>query len=151
VEKGKGNMKLSDAMMLGSVTVKMEAGDWNSCALGAAANAVGIPKEVPPIKCPLMGCVVEIHGVNRAEAIYGRWPWLQEITDYVPQTDFDSEEDFMDQIYGFFDDHVCEGKMTFEQLVDYVRSVEPACGVCNEFECSCVPVEVESTEKEVAV
>jgi hypothetical protein len=37
--------------------------------------------------------------------------------------------------------------MTFEQLVDYVRSVEPSCGECNRFECTCVKSAAPAEEK----
>ena len=40
-------MRLSTAMMLGSTTCKMVPADWNSCGLGCAANAVGIPEATP--------------------------------------------------------------------------------------------------------
>ena len=41
-------MKLSEAIMLGSSTCKMERGNWNTCALGAAANAIGIERTEDP-------------------------------------------------------------------------------------------------------
>ena len=34
-------------------------------------------------------------------------------------------------------DAVCRGEITEEQLADWVRSVEPACGDCNRFNCDC--------------
>jgi len=105
-------MKLSEAMMLGSTTCKMLPADINSCALGCAGNAVGIPL-----------CVAREGGWQRLQAIQDRWPWLSDSLSEV--------------IWTLFDNHVCCGEMTLEQLVDYVRSVEPACGECNQFECSC--------------
>lgn len=110
-------MKLSEAMMLGSATCKMVAGDWNSCALGAAANAIGIPQSKV------------LFGVGRGHAIRAAWPWLE--------TRQPSELLSISEIVFRFDNEVCEGKMTFEQLVDYVRSIEPECGECNRFECTC--------------
>jgi hypothetical protein len=110
-------MKLSEAMMLGSVTCKMIPGDWNSCALGCAGNAIGIPKSVM------------LDGLGRAEAIRAYWPWLAKTSQpYVP---------WSEEIWQRFDKGVCEGEMTMEQLADYVRSVEPSCGECNVFQCSC--------------
>lgn len=119
-------MKLSEAMMLGSVTVKMVPGDINSCALGAAANAVGIPP------------IPEAFGrdMTRIKAIWKRWPWLQ-------SQQCTCGDVFCTGISSFciaykFNRHVCYGTMTFEALVDWVRSVEPACGECCQFECACV-------------
>ena len=57
-------MKLSEAMMLGSTTCKMVRGDWNSCALGCAGNAVGIAN------------FDTIKGEGRIFPIYDYWPWL---------------------------------------------------------------------------
>lgn len=57
-------MRLSEAMMLGSATCKMVPGDWNSCSLGAAANAVGIPR------------AEGMFGIQRINAILKEWPWI---------------------------------------------------------------------------
>ena len=119
-------MKLSEAMMLGSVTCKMIPVDINSCALGAAANAIGIPRrdesEDPPFP--------------RYNLIKSAWPWL--IEDFTLFCGLrKSSARYMDKIMDHFDADVCEKKMTFEQLVDYVASIEPECGECNEFVCNC--------------
>jgi hypothetical protein len=58
-------MKLSEAMMLGSTTVKMVRFDITSCALGAAANAVGIPT---PAQCENR----RLRGILIGE----KWPWI---------------------------------------------------------------------------
>lgn len=103
-------MKLSEAMMLGSTLCVMKPRDFDTCALGCAASAIGIRL---------------YHGyIGRLSEICKAWPWL----DF---TNYDEE------IFSRFDDLVCRDLMTFEQLVDYVRSVEPECGECNRFECSC--------------
>lgn len=108
-------MKLSEAMMLGSVTCKMVPLNMNSCAFGAALNALGVPQEEPS---------------------YMRYPSLRRLFPWL----IDDESRLSDQakeIYGRFDYEVCEGEMTLEQLVDYVRSIEPDCGECNQFACIC--------------
>lgn len=110
-------MKLSEAMMLGSTTCKMIPKDWDSCALGAAANAIGIPH------------YVGVDYFNRIADIVKEWSWILE---------FSSEGQYLTFIFHKFDDEVCGGKMTFEELVDYVISVEPKCGECNSFACTCV-------------
>ena len=55
--------------------------------------------------------------------IYEKWPFL-----YLKGND----------IWGKFDHMVCKGEMTFEELVDWVKSIEPECGECNEYQCICV-------------
>jgi hypothetical protein len=121
-------MKLSTAMMLGSTTCKMVPGDWNSCALGCAGNAVGIGQGV---RREASGFIWMSDGRGRSQHIYDVWPWLN------------GEKMFWAAlIWGKFDSKVCSGEITLEQLVDYVRSIEPSCGDCNKFECSCVKSEV---------
>lgn len=107
-------MKLSEAMMLGSATMKMERGEIQSCAIGAAANALGL---------------IAYDGTRaRLVAIFHTWPWLS-TNGWVSHD--------CSRIITLFDHQVCDGEMTFEQLVDYVRSIEPECGECNRFECTC--------------
>lgn len=120
-------MKLSEAMMLGSTTCKMIPGDWNSCALGCAGNAVSIPQGVG------LACLIGADSdgpIYRNRLIYDAFPWLLECT---------PEGSWSGIVWYIFDNQVCLGKVTFEQLVDYVASVEPECGECNRFECTCRP------------
>lgn len=112
-------MKLSTAMMLGSTTCKMLPGNMNSCAFGAALNALGVPQEEP--------------SYMRYTPLRKHWPWLTEDESRLSEP--------AKEIYGRFDFNVCQGLMTLEQLVDYVRSIEPACGECNSFSCTCVTSE----------
>lgn len=98
-------MRLSTAMMLGSVTCKMVPGNWNSCAIGSAANAVGIPNWGN-------------EGIGRHVLIWQYWPWLGSLCSCGCGS-------FGSHIWNAFDDNVCKGKMTIEQLIDWVRSVEP--------------------------
>jgi len=109
-------MKLSIAMMLGSATCKMVAGDLNTCAIGAAANAVG------------SSAMSGNYDYSRLEAVLSWWPWLGP-TGYIG-------EHFSD-IAVRFDVDVCDGRMTLEQLADYVRSIEPSCESCCSFDCTC--------------
>ena len=131
-------MKLSEAMMLGSVTVKMEPHSIQTCALGAAGNAVGIPNGMDVL---YRGAIY----LNRLYHIMNEWPWLKKacvcgrgclVAGNCVSTRFNDE--------------VCEGKMTFEELVDYVRSIEPECGACNEFQCTCSKPEPTKAIEEVA-
>lgn len=112
-------MKLSEAMMLGSTTVKMVRFDIRSCALGAAANAIGIP-----FRSGIRG----LRGLLIAE----KWPWIKDrYTARNPWSTYGSH------IAQEFNDRVCGGQISFEALVDHVRSIEPECGECNRFECTC--------------
>ena len=117
-------MKLSEAMMLGSTTCKMIPYDLATCALGAACNAVG--------------CQVQKH--SRWGFISQTWPW----TDGCREG---ADRDYCLEIAKKFDTFVAAGKMTLEQLVDWVESVEPSCGECNKFSCTCSPAPDEAKEE----
>jgi len=116
-------MKLSEAMMLGAATCKMVPGDWNSCALGAAGNAVGIPQSTIGI----LNIMDDLR--DRAAWISDYWPWLESKNSFGDR--------WMTIIYTRFDFSVCPGYETLEQLADYIRSIEPSCGECNRFACIC--------------
>lgn len=127
------NTKLSEAIMLGIGTVEhMEIGNINSCALGVALNAVGVPAANRLIALALSGAVrltLSAKSVNaRYQALYYIWPWLEGTIGL---------RTWSYEIWHRFDNHVSEGLMTIEQLADYVRSVEPECGECNSFQCVC--------------
>lgn len=124
-------MKLSEAINLGAVTVKMDACNMNSCAFGAALNAVGVPQEEIPCK--------------RYTPLIENWPWLG--------VGYRSARlnDLAVTIYSMFDSEVCKGKKTLEQLVDYVASIEPSCGYCNRFDCTCAKAETADAPVEVLV
>lgn len=123
-------MKLSTAMMLGSTTCRMEPGEWNTCALGAAANAVGL---CPVFSTTLFGQPVDCTNV-RIDQLNKTWPWLELSLADEPV----DEESKGNEIWRLFDEEVCDGTMTFEQLVDYVSKIEPHCGSCNRYDCRCV-------------
>jgi hypothetical protein len=120
-------MRLSEAILSGACTISMEQGDIDSCALGGAANAVGVPS------CK------EIGVSGRYKRILDVWPWLDARIDSGPT--------YMLEITLKFDTDVCTGNMTMEQLVNYVRSVEPACH-CNTFNCSCVMIKDQAAAME---
>jgi len=123
-------MKLSEAIMLGSTTCKMERANWNTCAIGCAGTAVGIE-----VSASLRSSLL------RARRILQEWPWLNCLSE--------REYCYSEEIWTRFDNEVVPGYMTLEQLVDYVKSVEPDCGECKQFSCSCkkTEVEVERSEK----
>lgn len=56
---------------------------------------------------------------------------------------------FASQIWEKFDNWVCGGHITYEQLCDWVRSVEPDCD-CNRFNCTCATKKIEA-QQEVTV
>ena len=119
-------MKLSEAMMLGAATCRMEAGNWNSCAIGAAGNAMGVPQ----------GKL--LRGNDRCRGLSAAWPWL-----------WRAKNEFAfcwESVASRFDGAVCTGKMTLEELADYVRTIEPDCGECNRFECTCTPAVAEVSQ-----
>jgi hypothetical protein len=82
--------------------------------------------------------------------IHEAWPWIMDGNKFFRADWMAGQEQVsgLEAIWSRFDILVCAGRMTLEQLVDYVRSIEPDCGECNKFECTCVKDEatVESTE-----
>jgi len=117
-------MRLSDAAALGDslrernsrVYLRKNGDGWCGCAIGGAVLAAGSKSEL-----------------DREQL----FPWLGEYNFLDP---LNSVENF-----GWnFDSSISErffrvmrGDMTFEELIAYVRSVEPSCGECNRFQCSC--------------
>jgi hypothetical protein len=127
-------MKLSEAILLGDSLRKRDPraflyeidGEACGCALGGAELAVGV-------------------GVKDPYAFRRIWPWTQKQTDgSITLEDEIGFGDVRSTHPGFTD--VYKGKATIEQLADYVRSVEPECGECNQFECTC-----DHSTKEAAV
>jgi hypothetical protein len=135
-------------MILGCTMGKLEGGSWNTCALGVAANAVGIAKRV----------TITIFGFSstwrrRIGPMQKMWPWLKE--------DIDAGKYFgmftwLERISGRFEHEVCDwvnqpDPAKFEELVAYVRSIEPSCGDCNRFQCSCAPAEIPAPTEDAAI
>jgi len=110
-------MKLSEAMMLGDAMMPRNDGtswfghkdpDFNEC--GCAIGRAWFAAG---------------HSFDewwKAQDFCSEWPWLKNGYPGNISVKFDT---------------VLTGGMTFEQLVDYVRSIEPDCGKCNQFECTC--------------
>jgi hypothetical protein len=120
-------MKLSDAIMLGAPITTAMPYHLDNCAFGMALNAVGVPK-----------CVeLFATGSNRQTELMARWPWLGS---------WESEQ-WKDIVHMFNEDVCCDRSMTLEQLVDYVRAIEPACE-CNRFDCDCSPKQAEEVQAE---
>lgn len=114
-------MRLSEAIILGSATCKLEPRNIDSCALGSALNAMGIPPQAVPADVP----------VYRYLELRRLWPWLSEeggLEAPLTSTAW--------KIFRLFDCDVCDGTMTLDQLADYVCSIEPDCDCCR-FECDC--------------
>jgi len=112
-------MKLSSALELGSVLGGMKPQDINNCALGRAADAVGIPKQARPAST-----------CTRIDAIYDRWPWLAA-----------NNEEHGQAIMELFDHHVCKGTMTLNALIEHIKTIEPSCPTCCGFDCCCARAE----------
>src|ERR1700679_2685819 len=127
-------MKLSTAFMLGTTTCKLEPKDINSCAFGCALNAMGVAKVLDGKK--------DVFAIERYIRLVELWPWLSTfhccglgaMREAVPSRAGAA-------IYVKSDDKVCAGKMTLEQLHDYITSVEPECGECNRFDRRCEKTE----------
>jgi hypothetical protein len=121
-------MRLSEAILLGSATLtatpyRVMDGDGGGCALGMGFCAVGARTEWEAV----------------AMSRKGQWIWLKEpFTDSVPCGCPDDNAwlgmaraigkyDHRAVLAHIFNEHVCgDNTWTLEQLVDWVRSVEPA-------------------------
>lgn len=106
-------MRLSEAILLGRVLVpRMRAGSLHSCALGMAARAVGIKVR------ETLDCYQEIEA---------KWPWLLNIAScpVVTCVQYGYSSKATDVIWHFFDTHVIHEGASVEELVDYVRRIEP--------------------------
>lgn len=103
-------MRLSEAMMLGGIANTIDCDCWDGCLLGVSVKALGANQ----------------NKFNREAQT--RWPWIE---------DKFAEPKIMADWYG--DGHetasvilsnlavmVVAGRVTLEQVVDWVRSVEPA-------------------------
>jgi hypothetical protein len=115
-------MRLSEQILLGRHLVeKPSASDLNACALGMGMKAEGI--------------ATEHRGQPNYRGLVRRWPWL--LDDYQEKpcrciTVLDVDDDIKSETYcaaiaHLFDRHIIgtAPSWTLEQLVDYVRSVEP--------------------------
>lgn len=132
-------MRLSEAIMLGSATCMRIAGDINSCAFGGALNAMGVPRAMHMSMEPVPGypgsyalaaaCLPSVR--ERYRVATELWPWISGDSAGMDQMNYLGEA-----IYTRFDNQVCTGEITLEELADYVRSIEPDCN-CNRFNCNC--------------
>lgn len=109
-------MRLSEAILLGSVSVrplaghmiKFENGETFGCALGMACISAAVP-------------------VFKSKQIYDEWPWLQAVF-ALPCCCGGDVFLASSVIVHIFDYHIMGSYhpyWTLEQLVDWVRSVEP--------------------------
>ena len=128
-------MKLSEAMMLRDLLRKRDAGvtlnyhtskERCGCAIGAGILAVG--------------------GVFGYE-YHTLFPWLDET--FVDVTRKAAVGNYWGAISRRFFD-VMRGEITYEQLCDWVKTVEPSCGDCNRFDCTCKPAALPVEEMQFA-
>ena len=106
--------KLSDAIALGYAEIRHNPCIWlaqlpdgtcSGCAIGAALYAMGERSVRPDY--------LESTGVTLSTILKKYWPWTL------------ADEDFLSHISVRFGD-VAHGKSTIEDLIAWVRSVEPA-------------------------
>ena len=126
-------MRLSQAILLGDSLRERDPYAWLreedggsivGCALGGATLAVG-------------GTLEDFQDKDTITWLQQYWPWLGGRERRT--------------ISGMFVE-VFYQKRTLESLVDYVRSIEPECGSCCQFECTCVqPQKAEEVVKETCL
>jgi hypothetical protein len=105
-------------------TLDFSGSDFNCDILGAAANAVGIPRAVWTKES------IE----ERNESILDQWPWLAK---QIPVEGRDYYQTRFVELSRRFDQE--DG--TVGDLLNYIRYIEPECGGCNDYDCTCARVD----------
>jgi hypothetical protein len=105
-------MRLSDAIATGRVLIKdLKPATLKGCVIGMACMGVGTEALLKAVQ------------IESYYEIYHYWPWLRNAT--LSPVD-DGVHDGMEVIYSIFDFHVMrKGDWTLDQLIDWVRSIEP--------------------------
>lgn len=121
---------LADAIMLGAAITTPAPLNLNHCALGMAANALGIPKADPFIAPYTWTSEGVIYNRSRFDQIRDRWPWLMYMRaegNFFNPSILDSNWNW---IADAFNHKVCpevgEPTMTLEELCVEVRKMEAA-------------------------
>ena len=116
-------MKLSNAMATGRVLLRARAGIFvagsSGCALGMAYKASGLTAQDKIVGYTMNDC-------------HHAWPWTRQSLKTVPCTCGVEDYNLGQAITHLFDVHVMDAAVrnvkawTLDQLIDWVRSVEPA-------------------------
>lgn len=103
-------MRLSDAIALGRTLEPICMYSYATCALGVGMAALGIPIEE-----------------RDAEELMRRWPWLREKATSSPFPQYGSYRQtwYQEISYGAILTK-SRDNATLDQLIDWVRSIEPA-------------------------
>jgi len=124
-------------MILGMQTLRPSPGDINFDILGVAANVVGISRAGES------GESIQA----RYQGLVDQWPWLGR---QIPVEGEDFYRTLLMEISYRFDQRVCGEEITLNDLLDYVRSIEPECGKCCNYDCACERAErLQSIENEL--
>jgi hypothetical protein len=139
-------MKLSEYIILGSTAFPPNDGDsWFGsgalpndkcgCAMGRAWLAAGrtVQEWMGAINS-FPDSLINGHGYGCSLATFAfglQWPWLR------------NSQPVCGRISQMFN-RVVKGELTIDAIAEYVRSIEPSCGECCKFNCTChkkLPVE----------
>jgi hypothetical protein len=123
-------MRLSEAIALGRTLIHpmpgfvLDYAGLNGCALGMGYKASGGTEKVHPLECTI-----------GLEEVIRVWPWLENTIKQLPCKCESSLYNYAQVIGHLFDDHIMDGtidsgplpgdRWTLDQLIDWVRSVEP--------------------------
>lgn len=101
-------MRLSDAIATGRTLV-------TNCVAGGSTREKAEPGD---------GCVLDMAALAVGKC---NWQWAKEIWPWLRNLSLSTGCDYESEIYTRFDqDVMARGTLTLDQLIDYVRSVEPA-------------------------
>jgi hypothetical protein len=131
-------LKASEALGLGRlITPNPQARDINTCAIGMILNVNGIPQ---------YGDNYWLRPLNRVQEAMNLYPWLW---DKVPESfpypltlQKCASECLQGTYYNWvitaFNTYVMDKReMTLDQLQAIIAEIEPDCGICNKFDCTC--------------
>jgi hypothetical protein len=116
-------VKLSSAIISGMQTLRLTPANPDCDIFGTALRVVEPTPSWPADSA-----------TARYEAILGYWPWLER---NIPVPGEDHYRSLMMEIEYRFDQQVCRGYTSLSDLLNYIRSLEPACGECCSFGCIC--------------
>lgn len=131
-------INLGDTLKRRDSTLYLTRGGTSMCPQGCALG--GIP------------LALGMEGISYGDFIANTWPRVLEVYPWMaewknPKWQVHDEYDFEHTISYKFS-HIDIGSGTFEELVDWVRSIEPDCD-CNRYNCNC-SAKAESPKEDMA-
>lgn len=150
-------MKASTALSLGRMlTDNPTPGNIRDCAVGMMLNAEGVPQ--------LTSVIRRSRPNARVVSAKHLYPWLCEILpdgflekhklsgDNFYNHSFEVPNSYYQWLVASFNQNVMRDQtMTLDQLHDIIAEIEPDCGECNSFDCTCLDKTLDNLVQEHTV